>query len=229
MNFLEDITSSFELNLIGISIVKLTLAIILGGIIGWEREHTNRPAGLRTHEVVCIGATLCMMVSEFVSFKYGTMIDPTRMGAQVISGIGFLGAGTIIKEGFSVKGLTTAASLWCVSCIGLAIGAGFYSGAIIATLFIYITLLIMKKVLIYHATTRVVSLLVDEVDEVYFQAYEMFKKFKCTVYSTEIAMSEDGTTKEIRFLIASPSTEESFHHLIACIRAISGVKAQHIE
>ena len=229
MIFLEDIRSSFDISIILISIVRLTLAVVLGGVIGWEREHTNRPAGLRTHEVVCIGATLCMMVSEFVSQKYGTLIDPTRIGAQVISGIGFLGAGTIIKEGFSVKGLTTAASLWCVSCIGLAIGAGFYSGAIIATLFIYCTLLIMKKFLIHYASTRVVSLLVEQVDEVYFQANEVFKKFKCTVYSTEIAVSEDGTTKEIRFLISSPPTEESFHYLMTRVRGIQGVKGQHIE
>ena len=139
MVFWQDLIGSFEIDIILISIIRLTLATILGGVIGWEREQTNRPAGLRTQEVVCIGTTLCMLLSEFISTKYGNMIDTTRIGAQVISGIGFLGAGTIMKEGFSVKGLTTAASLWCGSCIGLALGAGFYSGAIIATLFIYCT------------------------------------------------------------------------------------------
>lgn len=229
MNFLEDLTKSFEINLILISIVRLTLATILGGIIGWEREHTNRPAGLRTHEVVCIGSTLCMILSEFASQQYGDIVDPTRIGAQVISGIGFLGAGTIIKEGFSVKGLTTAASLWCVSCIGLALGVGFYSGAIIATLFIYCTLLIMKKVLINYSSTKLVCLLVEHVDEVYDKANEIFKRFKCTVYSTEIVVSEDGVTKEIRFIVATPKTEESFQYLKTKLRNIEGVKGQHIE
>lgn len=229
MNFLEDLTRSFEINLILISIVRLTLATILGGIIGWERAHTNRPAGIRTHEVVCIGSTLCMILSEFISYKYGEIIDPTRIGAQVISGIGFLGAGTIIKEGFSVKGLTTAASLWCVSCIGLALGAGFYSGAIIATLFIYCTLLIMKKVVITYSSTKVFCLLVDHVDEAYYQASDLFKRFKCNVYSTEIAVSEDGTTKEIRFTVATPETEENFQYLKAKLSNIEGVKGQRIE
>lgn len=229
MNIFEDLTRSFEINLVLVSIVRLTLATILGGIIGWEREHTNRPAGLRTHEVVCIGSTLCMILSEFISKQYGSVIDPTRIGAQVISGIGFLGAGTIIKEGFSVKGLTTAASLWCVSCIGLALGAGFYSGAIIATLFIYCTLIIMKKVLINHRETKMLSILVDHVDDVYYEANEIFKRFKYTVYSTQIDISEDGITKEVRFLISAPTNEKSFQYLKAKISNIEGVKALHIE
>lgn len=229
MTFIEDLVRSFQLYWLGVSIVRLVLATILGGIIGWEREHTNRPAGLRTHEVVCIGSALCMILSEYVSSKYGNVIDPTRIGAQVISGIGFLGAGTIIKEGFSVKGLTTAASLWCVSCIGLALGAGFYSGAIMATLFIYCTLLIMKRILINHTNTRSISLIVENVDEVYHAANEIFKKFKCTVYSTQIAVSEDGQVKELRFLISMLPTQESFQYLMILIRNIEGVKGQHVE
>ncbi|MBP3889343.1 MAG: MgtC/SapB family protein [Cellulosilyticum sp.] len=217
------------MNLILISIVRLTLATILGGVIGWEREHTNRPAGLRTHEVVCIGSTLCMILSEFISHQYSTTIDPTRIGAQVISGIGFLGAGTIIKEGFSVKGLTTAASLWCVSCIGIALGAGFYSGAIIATLFVYCTLLIMKKLRINYSSTSAICLLVEHVDDVYYKANEIFKRFKCNVYSTEICINEDGTSKEIRFIVSMPSTEDEFQYLKAKLRNIEGVKGQHIE
>lgn len=229
MNILEDLTRSFEINLVLVSIVRLTLATLLGGIIGWEREHTNRPAGLRTHEVVCIGSTLCMILSEFVSKQYGSVIDPTRIGAQVISGIGFLGAGTIIKEGFSVKGLTTAASLWCVSCIGLALGAGFYSGAIIATFFIYCTLIIMKRVLIHHTEKKKFSVLVEHVDNVYYEASEIFKRFKYTVYSTQVTMSEDGKTKEVSFLISAPIDEKSFQYIKAKISNIEGVKALHVE
>lgn len=128
-------------------IARLMLAGILGGIIGFEREQTNRPAGFRTHILVCIGSALVMLTSEFIFNEYlpSTEIDPTRLGAQVISGIGFLGAGTIIREGFSVRGLTTAASLWAVSCVGIAIGIGFYEGAILATILIYLTLIVLKK------------------------------------------------------------------------------------
>lgn len=122
--------------------LRIILACIFGGLIGFERESINRPAGFRTHILVCLGATIVMISNITLLYKYGNIasVDPARYGAQVISGIGFLGAGTIIKEGFTVKGLTTAASLWAVACLGLALGAGHYTIAISATLLIFITL-----------------------------------------------------------------------------------------
>jgi len=128
-------------------ILRLIAACLLGGIIGYEREHVHRPAGFRTHILVCVGSALVMITSEFIYLKYSSQVnvDPARLGAQVISGIGFLGAGTIIKEGVNVKGLTTAASLWAVSCVGIAVGIGFYSGAFIATIIIFLTLVVIKK------------------------------------------------------------------------------------
>jgi putative Mg2+ transporter-C (MgtC) family protein len=127
--------------------LRLVLAALLGGVVGYEREHTNRPAGFRTHILVCVGSALVMVTSEFIFEKYGKVanIDPARLGAQVISGIGFLGAGTIIRDGFNVKGLTTAASLWAVSCVGIATGIGFYEGAVAATFMIFLTLITLKK------------------------------------------------------------------------------------
>ena len=123
-------------------LVRLLLAAILGGIIGFEREKQERPAGLRTNILVCVGAALVMLTNEFILKESGggQNIDPTRMGAQVITGVGFLGAGTILRQGFNVKGLTTAASLWAVACIGLAVGTGYIYGAVAGTLIIYITL-----------------------------------------------------------------------------------------
>ena len=113
------------------------MAIIFGGIIGYGRERERRPAGLRTHILVSIGSTLSMITNIYIYEVYNSSSDPTRLGAQVISGIGFLGAGTIIVTGKNkVRGLTTAAGLWACACMGLAIGAGFYSGAIIGCLFI---------------------------------------------------------------------------------------------
>jgi putative Mg2+ transporter-C (MgtC) family protein len=127
-------------------LLRLSLAAALGGFIGYERENTNRPAGFRTHILVCVGAALVMMTSQYLIYKYsGDVVDPSRLGAQVISGIGFLGAGTIIRDGFNVRGLTTAASLWAVSCVGIAVGSGFYLGAAAATVFIFLTLIILKK------------------------------------------------------------------------------------
>ncbi len=127
---------------------RLVLSILLGGIIGMERETINKPAGFRTHILVCLGSTVIMLVSLFIFSKFQgiTNIDPGRIPAQVISGIGFLGAGTIIIEGATVKGLTTAASLWTVSAIGLAVGVGFYYGAILATFLMLITLIAFAKI-----------------------------------------------------------------------------------
>jgi len=127
--------------------IKLILAGVLGGLIGFERENSQRPAGFRTHILVCVGAALVMVTSDFLFDKYHTFVnmDPARLGAQVISGIGFLGAGTIIRDGFNVKGLTTAASLWAVACVGLAVGVGFYSGAIFTTIIIFLTLIFLRR------------------------------------------------------------------------------------
>lgn len=113
--------------------LRLLLSVLLGGLIGFERERKNHAAGLRTHTLVCLGSCLIMVLSiygfsEFAD-QYGVNRDPARLAAQAITGIGFLGAGTILFTGKSITGLTTAASLWVVMAIGLAVGAGFYLGA----------------------------------------------------------------------------------------------------
>jgi putative Mg2+ transporter-C (MgtC) family protein len=123
------------------------LAAVLGGLVGMERENKKRAAGFRTHILVSLGSALVMVTSEYIFYKYegATNLDPARLGAQVISGIGFLGAGTIIRQGGSVKGLTTAASLWAVSCIGLAAGSGFYEAAVIAAIIVFVTLILLGR------------------------------------------------------------------------------------
>ncbi|MCK8826271.1 MgtC/SapB family protein [Natroniella acetigena] len=129
---------------------RLLLACLLGGLVGLERERSYRPAGFRTYILVAVGSTLIMTVSLKVPLLYEGVLsdpgDPGRIAAQVISGIGFLGAGTIIREGFSVTGLTTAAGLWTVAGIGLAVGAGFYLNAVIATILVMITLTLLMQV-----------------------------------------------------------------------------------
>jgi len=131
-------------------IIRIVLAIVLGGLIGYERESLKRPAGLRTHILVALGATLVSAVNTSIIQDLGHLnsvgIAPARYGAAVISGIGFLGAGTIMKEGMSVKGLTTAAGLWAVACIGLVIGHGYYAVAITASLLVFVTLNILMRI-----------------------------------------------------------------------------------
>ena len=120
------------------SIIKLVLGCVLAGVIGLERAAWSKPAGFRTHSLVGISAVLIMLCGEYMSKAYD--IDPSRIPAQLLSGIGFIGAGTILRDGFNVKGLTTAAGLLAVTCIGLSIGAGFYLGGIVTTLIVYVIL-----------------------------------------------------------------------------------------
>ncbi|MCX7927938.1 MAG: MgtC/SapB family protein [Candidatus Omnitrophica bacterium] len=127
--------------------VRLILSVILGGLIGLERQMQRRAAGLRTHILVSLGSCLIMLTSQyvFVIYKDVTAIDPARIAAGIITGIGFLGAGAIIREKEEIKGLTTAASLWVVSGIGLAVGVGFYNASFITTILTLICLFILRK------------------------------------------------------------------------------------
>lgn len=125
--------------------LRLLVAAVLGGIVGIERGSGDRPAGFRTHILVCVGSTLFMLVSiygfdDFQTASFETRRDSARIAAQVVSGIGFLGAGTILHEGLTIRGLTTAASLWIVSAIGLAVGSGMYLIGTLATVITMITL-----------------------------------------------------------------------------------------
>jgi putative Mg2+ transporter-C (MgtC) family protein len=131
-------------------LLRLLLAMALGGAIGLERERSNRAAGLRTHILVCLGSTLIMMLSiygfsDFVN-EANIRIDPARLAASVITGIGFLGAGTILFTGKSITGLTTAASVWVVAALGLSVGAGFHFAAITTTILILMTLIFFNKI-----------------------------------------------------------------------------------
>jgi putative Mg2+ transporter-C (MgtC) family protein len=128
--------------------IRLFLSMVLGGFIGWERESRRQPAGLRTHILICMGATLLMITSIYIpqTFKNFQNGDPGRIAAQVVSGIGFLGAGAIFRLGVNIKGLTTAATIWVVAAVGLSVGAGIYSAALIGTAFIMFVLTILNKV-----------------------------------------------------------------------------------
>lgn len=134
-----------ELNIFSVS-VRLVLSLLCGGILGVERGRKKRPAGLRTYMLVCMGATLVMLTNQYIVMFYPET-DPSRMGAQVISGIGFLGAGTIVVTGRNrVKGLTTAAGLWAAACVGLALGVGFYTGALGGCFLVFVVMALLQRV-----------------------------------------------------------------------------------
>ena len=128
-------------------LLRLGCAMLIGAVVGTEREYTHRPAGMRTHMLVAIGACAVMTTSQMIFAQYrayGATPDPARLSAQVITGMGFLGAGTIMKEGVSIKGLTTAASIWATACMGIAVGGGYYSVALIGAAFMMITLVVFE-------------------------------------------------------------------------------------
>lgn len=169
-------------------LVRLTLAVIIGGLIGIERGRKRRPAGFRTHMLVCLGAAMTMLISQHV-WMQGYTTDMSRLGAQVVSGIGFLGAGTILITGRQqIKGLTTAAGLWASACIGLAIGAGFYAGAIFGFLFIWLTITLLTRIesrLI--ASARNMNIYMEYSDsEALGRVIDNIKKLNVKIYDVEI-------------------------------------------
>jgi len=186
--FLFQFDSQFLLT----ALVRILLSCVLGGIIGFEREQSNyRPAGLRTHILVCLGSCLVMLIAEFSIIAYSDKIniDPTRIGGQVISGIGFLGAGTIIRHGLSVKGITTAASIWTVACVGLACGIGFYTGAILATLLIWTILMYLKNFeikLSKHNVFKAIEVEGEKDKQVIYALISIFKELNIEIKSLDI-------------------------------------------
>ena len=127
--------------------LRMLLAMLIGAVIGTEREYTHRPAGMRTHMLVALGACAVMTTSQLIFWQYrpyGATPDPARLSAQVITGLGFLGAGTIMREGPSVKGLTTAASIWATGCLGVAVGGGYYMVAVVGGVCIMVTLIVFE-------------------------------------------------------------------------------------
>ena len=125
---------------------RIGAAVVIGAVVGLQREYNNNPAGFRTHMLVAIGACIAMITNEYLLQQFGSVanIDVARMGSYVISGIGFLGAGSIIKDKNGVRGLTTAAGLWVTACLGITAGAGFYIAALIGTVFVFIIITVMK-------------------------------------------------------------------------------------
>lgn len=188
METLQAIWSNFNFQ----CIFKIILIVVLSGIIGLERSTWNKPAGFRTHALLGISAVLVVLCGESLAQRYN--VDPFRIAAQFLSGIGFLGAGTILRDGFNVKGLTTASGLLTVSCIGLCVGAGFYLGAVIATICAY---LILSYSYVFSDRLDHFDILDIEIDtdEVIKEFIPEVEKF-LDKYELELKQVKDITDKE---------------------------------
>ncbi len=186
-------------------VIRLLAAVIAGGIIGFDRAMKRRGAGMKTHVLVCLGATLVMMTGQFIQINYEGNMDVARLGAQVISGVGFLGVGTIIVTGRNqVRGLTTAAGLWTCACIGLAIGIGFIDGAFLTLALVVFSFKILSKV--------------DGWIERYAKSYELYLEFptnKCV--SAFISEMHEQGIKISNFEIGKSKIKGEGPNALVCI------------
>jgi len=200
---------------------RLFLSIILCGAIGMERGLRNRPAGFMTYLLVGCGSALIMITNQYIATIY-TNVDPTRMASQVVSGIGFLGAGTIITTSKNeIRGLTTAAGLWAAAAVGLAVGIGFYGGAIIGSIFIIFSLMYLKKIDLYiktHAKTM----------EIYLEYNEEFSMQNLSLYTEqsqyEIFDMEAGKIKTLNGEFGTLTFDVNFHHKVNHIKIIEEIR-----
>ncbi|PLY03400.1 MAG: magnesium transporter MgtC [Desulfuromonas sp.] len=224
---------SFELAIL----IKVLLATFAGGIIGLERERHGRPAGLRTHLLVCAGSCLMMLVSEAFFLKYGNLpgtgvvrLDPGRVAAQIITGIGFLGAGVIIKDGFTVRGLTTAACLWMVSGIGMAFGMGMINIGVIGTTIALFSLITLKKMepLIKRDRYLHLNITASSVKDIYPQLETIFTDCNLRVSSLETDWSLTDSSVVYRLVITRQKSRIG-RDLSRKIAQIEGVSRIHFK
>lgn len=220
----------FDFHFAGVVLLRLLAACILGGIIGFEREYTRHtPAGFRTHVLVSLGSCLVMLISQFAMVAYGDRVDmdPTRIGAQVVSGIGFLGAGAIIRHGISVRGLTTAASIWAVACIGLACGIGFFTGAVLATMLIWLVLMYLKlfKVKIsYKSKNKIIEIETeDDIVLLLNKLTKLLEEYNLFVKSIEVAEDTSGKKKKILCQLIKSGEQIDYALLASKIMELEGV------
>ena len=211
--------------------LRIFAAIILGGLIGLERGLKNRAAGLRTHMLVCVGACLIMVTNQFIYQTTGTG-DPVRMGAQVISGIGFLGAGTImVTRRHQVKGLTTAAGLWTAAGVGLTLGIGFYEAAAMGSLAVFIVMTLMQKMdNRVHRKTKDFDLFVELTPALSFGNFlKEMRKLEIEVAEVQKEPSTDAESGNRAYLLAMHTTDRRLHmDVLEEIQAIEGVSYTEI-
>lgn len=178
------------------TIIKLVLGLVLSSIIGMERQSVNKPAGYRTYTLVGISGVLVMICGEYMAREYS--VDPSRIPAQLLSGIGFIGAGTILRDGLNVRGLTTAAGLLAVACIGLTIGAGYYIGGIVATFVVYIVLSYSRKIsdkLDHFGIMELEIIINKEISDVLKEVEKKLSEYGTEIKHIKILEEEDSVSK----------------------------------
>src|SRR6266540_3991787 len=218
-------------------VLRLLLASVLGGVVGLEREIHGRPAGFRTHLLVALGSCLFVITSIHFYYTFGNFkgvgaigVDPARIAAQVVTGIGFLGAGAIIREKASIRGLTTAACLWVAAAIGVACGAGRYAPAILVTIIAFSSLLLLKKVEMRLRRDRYLALSIwsDDLEGQVARVRQAIES--CNVELMKMAVEKDMEKRSIRLdFQARYNTLELACDLAETVACIEGVKRVRID
>ena len=213
-------------------IIKLLLAALCGALIGMEREKHGRPAGLRTHLLVALASCLMMIISESVYLKYGQVpgtsilrIDPSRIAAQIVAGIGFIGAGVILKDGLTVRGLTTAACLWLAAAIGMGFGMGIYLPTIVSTLIAISALIFLKRLEPYINKDRFLILRV-EVDgglDIYPQLEEIFAQYSMVISDISCSLQPRSGETHYKFVLTQ-HRKRMGRELARTVAGLTGVK-----
>ena len=210
-------------------LLRMGLALILGGIIGFERERDSQPAGLRTHMILVVGACLTMMLSINIADQAGT--DPSRMAAQVVSGIGFLGAGAILRYGYNVKGLTTATTLWTMAIVGMSVGMGYYLVATITTVVIMAVLSVLEVLEKKFVRINVIRNIIVDVHDRKGVIREVRKTIgQIADQLLDFSVQKSIKNKHLRIEIAARfNRSEKVENMVEQISAIDGVRALKIE
>ena len=207
-------------------IIRIIIAALFGGLIGLEREYHGQPAGLRTHIILSLGACIAMCISINSSY-YGTQGDVERIAAQVVSGVGFLGAGAIFKYGGGVRGLTTAASIWTTAMIGMTAGSGLILMAAVCTGLVLFTLIIMnsfEKSFIHEKITRTIVIKGNDHPRFLEEIENHMKKFKISVKSTSFSKDVIKNHIEVK-LVIKLQNDTDMDLIIADIQKIEGVES----
>jgi putative Mg2+ transporter-C (MgtC) family protein len=215
-------------------ILRILLGAALGAVIGFERERDNQPAGLRTHMILVIGATLAMVLSVNLGYLFarpGTPADPARLAAQVISGIGFLGAGAILRYGFNVKGLTTATSLWTMAIVGLAVGAGYYLIGVVTTALMLLVLGLLNVIenrFVRTSVSRYISIQADYHKGVVKAIRQLVNEFADDLLSFTI--QKHVKNKRIRIqIVARINRDQTLEELVDALSDIEGIRSLKVE
>lgn len=213
-----------ELNTVSM-VLRVLLSVLLGGMLGLERTSKRRPAGMRTYMLVCLGAATAMMTGLYLYNSYGSITDPARIASQVITGVGFLGAGTIMTTRYHrVKGLTTAAGLWVAACIGLAVGVGWYLGAaVIALASLFVMVVANHFEQLYAIKTREfrVHMIIQNAD---YLPQILMKFNELRIVIAEIETGEEVTEKTVNLLMTLKCYHRQNHiTILQEIREMDGV------